>query len=106
MSKNNEILIKMLSDEPKLYEIINSKEFMKVLEVLENGSFDFIYIKGNVGKDIYIKKDIILYNILDSLINRNLVQKVKVNEKEFYYLTEKGKQFYTIYKESRKNFIV
>lgn len=106
MSENKEILLKMVSDEPKLYDVINSKEHLKLLEILEKDNQDFQLIKNALGKDIYIKKDIILYNILDSLIDRDLAKKIKINNKEFYYLTEKGKRFYKIYKETKKEFLV
>lgn len=104
MSKNKDVFLKMLSDDPKLYEILNSNSHLKVMEILNEQNQDFQVIKNSLGKDIYIDKDIIIYNILDSLINRNLAKKVKINEKDFYFLTEKGISFYKIYLETKKEF--
>jgi len=104
MSKNKDILIKMLGDEPRLYDVINSKEHINVLELLEKDNKDIKSIKGAIRKDIYIKKDIILYNILDALIDRNLIKKIKINNNELYFLTEKGIDFLKIYKETKQEF--
>jgi DNA-binding PadR family transcriptional regulator len=104
MSENKDLLLKMLADEPKLYNIINSKEHLLVLEILEKDNKNFQFIKNVLEKDIYIKKDIIIYNILDSLIDNNLIKKIKVNESDIYFLTEKGKSFLKLFKQTKQEF--
>lgn len=104
MSENKDILLKMLADEPKLYDIMKSKEHLLVLETLEKEDLNYQTLKTRLGKDIYIKKDIILYNILDTLISGGLIKKVKVNENIVYYLSEKGRNFVRIYMDTKKEF--
>lgn len=104
MNESKDILIKMFSEEPKLLDIVNSKEHMAILEVLIQNSFEFLNLKREVLKYIYIKKDIILYNILETLIQRDLIKKIGVNENKVYYITEKGKTFMTLYKDTKKEF--
>ncbi|MFA5745367.1 MAG: hypothetical protein WCX82_02545 [archaeon] len=104
MSENKDVLLKMLADEPRLYDVLNAKEYLKILEILEKDSQDLQNIKNIVGKDIYIKKDIILYNILDTLLQRDLVKKIKVNDNIVYFLTDKGKRFITLYTQTKQEF--
>lgn len=104
MSENKDILLKMLADEPKLYDILKSKEHLLVLETLEKEDLNYQTLKTRLGKDIYIKKDIILYNILDTLISGGLIKKIKVNENIVYYLSEKGRNFVRIYMDTKKEF--
>jgi predicted transcriptional regulator len=104
MSDNKDILIKMLAEEPRLMDLINSKEHLSVLEFLEKDSCDFLNLKSNLMKYIYIKKDIILYNILESLIQKELIKKIKANENQVYFITEKGKRFIELYRETKKEF--
>lgn len=104
MNENKDLLLKVLGEEPRLYKIINSKEHLKVLEILEKDNQNFQFIKNVVEKDIYIKKDIILYNILDSLIESNLIKKINVNDNIIYFLTDKGKNFLKLYKQTKQEF--
>jgi len=104
MSDNKDLFIKLLSEEPKLIDVINSKEHLAVLEHLERDSSDFLNLKSNLMKYIYIKKDIILYNILEALTQRELIKKIRVNENQVYFITEKGKKFIGLYKETKKEF--
>ncbi|HOZ35720.1 MAG TPA: hypothetical protein PLK55_01935 [archaeon] len=104
MSDNKDNLIKMFSEDPKLLDIVNSKEHMAILTILEQNCADFLNLKKDVFKYIYIKKDIILYNILESLIQKDLIKKIGVNENKVYYITEKGKKFMSLYKETKKEF--
>jgi predicted transcriptional regulator len=104
MSDSKDNLIQMFSEDPKLLDIINSKEHMAVLTILEQDSTDFLNLKRDVLKYIYIKKDIILYNILESLIQKDLIKEIGVNENKVYYITEKGKKFMSLYKETKKEF--
>ena len=62
MSDSKDNLIQMFSEDPKLLDIINSKEHMAVLTILEQDSTDFLNLKRDVLKYIYIKK--ILYYII------------------------------------------
>jgi predicted transcriptional regulator len=104
MSDNKNNLIKMFTEEPKLLDVVNSKEHMAVLNILEQNSADFLNLKKDILKYIYIKKDIILYNILESLIQKELIKKIGVNENKVYYITEKGKKFINLYKDTKKEF--
>jgi len=104
MSDNKDILIKMLADDPKLLDIINSKEHIEILKLLETNSVDFINIKQTISKYISIKKDIILYNILETLLSKELIKEIRVNNNVVYFLTEKGQKLITLYKETKKEF--
>lgn len=104
MSENKDNLIKMFTEEPKLLDIVKSKEHMAVLTILEQNSANFLNLKKDVLKYIYIKKDIILYNILEALIQKDLIKKIGVNENTVYYITEKGKKFMNLYNETKKEF--
>ncbi|HNW05474.1 MAG TPA: hypothetical protein PK655_01180 [archaeon] len=104
MSDNKNNLIKMFTEEPKLLDVVNSNEHMAVLNILEQNSADFLNLKKDLLKYIYIKKDIILYNILESLIQKDLIKKIGVNENKVYYITEKGKKFINLYKDTKKEF--
>ncbi len=104
MSDNKDVLIKMLADEPKLLDVINSNDHLAVLDILDTNSFDFQNIKAVLTKYTYIKKDIILYNILETLIQRELVKKININDNKVYFITEKGKRLISLYKETKKEF--
>ncbi len=104
MNENKDILLKMLSDEPVLYEIIKSKEYLNVLEILEKDSRNFQILKSLLEKSIDIKKDIILYNILDTLKDRDLIKKIDVNNGQMYFLTDKGKKLIKLYNITKQEF--
>lgn len=104
MNENKDILLKMLSDEPVLYEIIKSKEYLNVLEILEKDSRNFQILKSLLEKSIDIKKDIILYNILDTLKDRDLIRKIDVNNGQMYFLTDKGKKLIKLYNITKQEF--
>lgn len=104
MNENKDILLKMLSDEPVLYEIIKSKEYLNVLEILEKDSRNFQILKSLLEKSIDIKKDIILYNILDTLKDRDLIRKIDVNNSQMYFLTDKGKKLIKLYNITKQEF--
>jgi predicted transcriptional regulator len=104
MNENKDLLLKMLSDEPVLYEIIKSKEYLNVLEILEKDSYNFPILKSLLDKSIDIKKDVILYNILDTLKDRDLIKKIDVNNGQMYFLTDKGKKLIKLYNQTKQEF--
>lgn len=104
MAENKDKLIKILSEEPGLYDVINSKQHLYILEVLKKESQDLQHIKKDIPKDININKDIILYNILDTLTQKNLIKKIQVNNSEIYYITDKGKLLFDLYASAKKEY--
>jgi len=95
-----EKLIEMVEKEPELLKIIQSKEHMAVLVEINKKPPKIEELKVN----IYFKNVSILYNILDTLIQTKLIKKIQLDEKEVYYLTDKGKDFVSIYIESKEKF--
>jgi len=104
MTNPKDVFLKMLSDEPGLYDVLKSKEHTLVLNILEKDNFDFNAIKAYLSQQAYINKDIILYNILDTLIKKDLIKKININNKEIYFLTDKGKNFIKVYNQTRQEF--
>ena len=95
-----ERLIEMIETEPELLKIIQSKEYMKVLEEINKKPPKIEFLKSNID----FKNVSILYNILDTLIQTNLIKKILLDEEEVYYLTDKGQEFVSIYIESKEKF--
>ncbi|MDD3244835.1 MAG: hypothetical protein PHU47_01670 [Candidatus ainarchaeum sp.] len=104
MAENKDKLIQLLSQDPGLYDVINSNQHIYVLQILEKDSQEFQNIKKELPKDININKDIILYNILDTLIQKNLIKKIQVNKSQIYYITEKGKFLFKLYTDAKKEY--
>ena len=97
-SKDN--LIKVLEDDPEIYVIINSKDHLAVLDRLFAENSDFNKLKRN----LYIKKDNILYNILGMLIQKGLIKEIEVNENKIYYITDNGKKLVELFRDAKKEF--
>jgi len=95
-----ERLIEMIETEPELLKIIQSKEYMKVLEEINKKPPKIEFLKSNID----FKNVSILYNILDTLIQTNFIKKILLDEEEVYYLTDKGQEFVSIYIESKEKF--
>jgi len=97
---SKESLIKVLEDDPEVYTIINSKDHVAVLEALFKENHDFSKLKRN----LYIKKDNILYNILGMLIQKGLAKEIEVNENKIYYITDEGKKLVELFRNAKKEF--
>ncbi len=93
-------LVKTLEENPELYKIINSKGHISVLEEVCKENMDFENIKRNT----YIKKANILYNILDTLIQKGLVKKIEVNKNVVYYITDVGEKLVVLYKKAKHDY--
>ena len=94
-------LVKSLEENPQLYKIFNSKDYILVLEEF--------YCKKNLNiedlqRNINIKKYAILYNILDSLIKEKLIKKIKVDNNDIYFITDTGKKIIELYKKTKEEF--
>ena len=100
MSDKKERLVEIIETEPELLKILNSKEHMQVLLEINKKPQKHQELKVN----IYFKNVSILYNILDTLIQTKLIKKIQLDEEEVYYLTDKGKDFVSIYIESKEKF--
>jgi len=95
-----EKLIEFIEKEPELLKILKSKEYMQVLEEISKEPPKI----ENLKVKTCFKNVSILYNILDTLIQKNFVKKIEVDKEEFYYLTEKGKEFFEMYKVAKEKF--
>jgi Fe2+ or Zn2+ uptake regulation protein len=96
-----ESLIKMVEDNPQLYKIISSKDHMIVLEeIYKKKNIDIEYLQRNIN----IKKYTILYNILESLIKENLIKKIKLSNKDVYFINENGQKIIDLYKKTKQKF--
>ncbi|MDD3178083.1 MAG: winged helix-turn-helix domain-containing protein [Candidatus ainarchaeum sp.] len=87
--ENKDKLINILEEDPELYKIINSKEIMQILEQIKTKPQK----KEEITRKIYFKKVSILYNILDILIKKKIIKKIDIENKEIYYITDKGNEF-------------
>jgi|GEM_PF-1316505 len=100
MVELNDLLIRFLEEDPELYKIIKSQQHMSVLREIAKENINF----ANLIRKIYFKKDTILNNILDTLIQRQLVQKINISNDVVYYLTEKGDSLMKLYDKNKKNY--
>jgi predicted transcriptional regulator len=100
--KLKDTLVKTLEENPDLYKILNSKDHMKVLDTIYKGNSDF----ANIKRIVKLKKDTILYNILDTLINKKLIKKININKNNIYYITSVGKKFFELYKNTKEEFTI
>jgi len=98
--KQKNKFITSIEKDPELYKIINSKEHMFIFQkIFENPRND-----DEFKREDYFKNISILYNILDTLINKNLIKKITVNDNEMYYTTEYGNNFYKMYDITKNKF--
>jgi DNA-binding HxlR family transcriptional regulator len=95
-----EDLVKTLEENTDLYKIINSKDHLIILEEIFKKNTDFEDLKKNT----YIKKDNILYNILSTLSQKELIKEIEVNEKKVYYVTENGEKLVKLCQQARKEY--
>jgi len=98
--ENKDKLITMIETDPELYNIINSKEHIKVLEIITAGPTTF----EELSKKTYFKKVSILYNILDNLLAKKYLRKLNVNQNDVYYITAEGKTFLNLVESAKKDF--
>ncbi|MEI8364083.1 MAG: hypothetical protein WCF78_01335 [archaeon] len=93
-------LITLIESDPDLYKIINSKEHIKVLNIIALESLDF----EELSRKTDFKKVSILYNILDNLLDKKYIKKLEVNNNQVYYITNEGKNIYNLVKSAQKDF--
>jgi DNA-binding HxlR family transcriptional regulator len=93
-------LVKTLEENPDLYKIINSKDHVDVLEQICKQHTDL----SNLKRNTYIKKDNILYNILETLIQKELVKKIDINDNIIYHITDVGEKLVNLYKNAKKEY--
>ncbi len=93
-------LVKTLADNPELYKIVNSKDHISILKEIFKENLDF----SNIKRKTYIKKDNIIYNILETLEQKELIKKIEVNNNIQYYITENGKKLINLYEEAKKEY--
>jgi DNA-binding HxlR family transcriptional regulator len=100
MTDNKEKLIELIESKPKLLKIIQSKEHIQILQE--------IYKEPQKNQDLKLKTSFknvsILYNILDTLIQSNLVKKMEIDEEYIYFLTDKGKELIELYNLAKNKF--
>ncbi len=100
MTTDKDKLIGILEQDPELYKLINSKPHISILKEISLKPIDFEQLK----KKIYFKRISILYNILNTLIDKKLVNKLDINNKDMYYITDKGTKFIQLCKITEKEF--
>jgi predicted transcriptional regulator len=93
-------LIEMIEKDPDLYKILNSKVYIEVLYEINKNSIEIDKLK----RKIYFKNISILYNILDDLIKKEFIRKIKIKNNEVYFITENGKYFIRLYENEKKKY--
>jgi DNA-binding HxlR family transcriptional regulator len=100
MVEIHDSLVKTLEENTELYKIINSKDHLAVLEEIFKKNIAFEDIKKNT----YIKKDNILYNILSTLTQKELIKEIEVNNNKIYYITDSGEKLVKLCQQARKEY--
>lgn len=85
---------------PKAFPVIRSDLFLQILNSLKTAK-DIIRLKSEFP---FIEEND-LREIMDTLIKTELATKFKASNKDFYYLTNTGKEFIEIYNETKKAFL-
>jgi len=99
MVSAQEALTLFLEENPELYVIMKSKTLIEILKKLSMKAKQF----NELLLDLKIEeKDLI--TALNLLIEINVVKKIKITDKNAYFLTQKGKEFIKKYSETKEEF--